>query len=151
MPVSPPWSTSTIFLLNFLRENQRQTLSEKSTDRSRCLVLYASKTSPQKGKGANPAAGGTKHGAGNGARTRDTKLGKLVLYQLSYARVTQVIYNLFWGLSNLFRMDSVKPENRRSGFQKRFDCDISQTIEPEGRLLRIEPSFCRQKVFVLEK
>jgi hypothetical protein len=27
-------------------------------------------------------------------------------------------------LSNLFRMDSVKPENRRSGFQKRFDCDI---------------------------
>jgi hypothetical protein len=26
------------------------------------------------------------HGAGNGARTRDTKLGKLVLYQLSYAR-----------------------------------------------------------------
>ncbi len=27
-----------------------------------------------------------KVGAGNGARTRDTKLGKLVLYQLSYAR-----------------------------------------------------------------
>jgi hypothetical protein len=26
-------------------------------------------------------------GAGNGIRTRDTKLGKLVLYQLSYARV----------------------------------------------------------------
>ena len=25
-------------------------------------------------------------GAGNGDRTRDTKLGKLVLYQLSYAR-----------------------------------------------------------------
>ena len=25
-------------------------------------------------------------GAGNGNRTRDTKLGKLVLYQLSYAR-----------------------------------------------------------------
>ena len=25
-------------------------------------------------------------GAGNGTRTRDTKLGKLVLYQLSYAR-----------------------------------------------------------------
>ncbi len=25
-------------------------------------------------------------GAGNGVRTRDTKLGKLVLYQLSYAR-----------------------------------------------------------------
>ncbi len=27
-------------------------------------------------------------GAGNGIRTRDTKLGKLVLYQLSYARST---------------------------------------------------------------
>jgi hypothetical protein len=27
-------------------------------------------------------------------------------------------------LSNLFRMDSVKRENRRSGFQKRFHCDI---------------------------
>ncbi len=26
------------------------------------------------------------HGAGNEIRTRDTKLGKLVLYQLSYAR-----------------------------------------------------------------
>ncbi len=26
-------------------------------------------------------------GAGNGARTRDPKLGKLVLYQLSYARI----------------------------------------------------------------
>ena len=26
-------------------------------------------------------------GAGNGARTRDLKLGKLALYQLSYARV----------------------------------------------------------------
>ena len=25
-------------------------------------------------------------GAGDGVRTRDTKLGKLVLYQLSYAR-----------------------------------------------------------------
>ena len=27
-----------------------------------------------------------RNGAGNGVRTRDTKLGKLVLYQLSYAR-----------------------------------------------------------------
>ena len=139
------------FLVEFLERKPEAKIIKKSTDRSRCLALYASKTSPQKGKRATPAINGTKHGAGNGARTRDTKLGKLVLYQLSYARVTQVIYNLFWGLSNLFRMDSVKPENRRSGFQKRFDCDISQTIEPEECLLRIEPSFCRQKVFVLEK
>ena len=31
-------------------------------------------------------ATGRVHGAGNGTRTRDTELGKLVLYQLSYAR-----------------------------------------------------------------
>jgi hypothetical protein len=34
--------------------------------------------------GANRLGPGA--GAGNGIRTRDTKLGKLVLYQLSYAR-----------------------------------------------------------------
>ena len=28
-----------------------------------------------------------KNGAGNGVRTRDLKLGKLALYQLSYARI----------------------------------------------------------------
>ncbi len=32
-------------------------------------------------------------GAGDGSRTRDTKLGKLVLYQLSYARV-ELIYTI---------------------------------------------------------
>ena len=49
---------------------------------------------PRKGKRANPALSGT-HGAGNGARTRDTKLGKLVLYHLSYTRFDQSIYILF--------------------------------------------------------
>ena len=29
-------------------------------------------------------------GAGNGVRTRDPKLGKLVLYQLSYARLNEL-------------------------------------------------------------
>jgi hypothetical protein len=38
-------------------------------------------------KGIRPSHGKT-HGAGNGGRTRDFKLGKLVLYQLSYARST---------------------------------------------------------------
>jgi hypothetical protein len=33
-------------------------------------------------------------GAGNGIRTRDTKLGKLVLYQLSYARSTNIFNKL---------------------------------------------------------
>ena len=32
-----------------------------------------------------------KNGAGDGFRTRDPKLGKLVLYQLSYARFSKVI------------------------------------------------------------
>lgn len=32
-----------------------------------------------------------KDGAGDGSRTRDPKLGKLVLYQLSYARFLKVI------------------------------------------------------------
>ncbi len=36
-------------------------------------------------KGIGPLKGKTA-GAGNGVRTRDHKLGKLVLYQLSYAR-----------------------------------------------------------------
>ncbi len=33
-----------------------------------------------------PARPGATDGAGNGGRTRDLKLGKLALYQLSYAR-----------------------------------------------------------------
>ncbi len=33
-----------------------------------------------------PALFITKNGAGNGTRTRDPQLGKLMLYQLSYAR-----------------------------------------------------------------
>ena len=42
-------------------------------------------------KGIRPSHGKT-HGAGNGGRTRDFKLGKLVLYQLSYARSTVSIH-----------------------------------------------------------
>jgi hypothetical protein len=45
--------------------------------------LLKSSRQPQKGYQAAPKIMG---GAGNGDRTRDTKLGKLVLYQLSYAR-----------------------------------------------------------------
>jgi hypothetical protein len=32
-----------------------------------------------------------KNGAGDGVRTRDPKLGKLVLYQLSYARFRKTL------------------------------------------------------------
>ena len=35
------------------------------------------------------------YGAGNGVRTRDTKLGKLVLYQLSYARAIFLIHGTY--------------------------------------------------------
>ncbi len=34
-------------------------------------------------------------GAGDGDRTRDTKLGKLVLYQLSYTRSTNELYGMY--------------------------------------------------------
>ncbi len=46
---------------------------------------------PKSTKGQDPPQKGNYRsnqvGAGNGIRTRDTKLGKLVLYQLSYARL----------------------------------------------------------------
>ena len=35
------------------------------------------------------------YGAGNGVRTRDPKLGKLVLYQLSYARTIFLIQKMY--------------------------------------------------------
>ncbi len=38
-------------------------------------------------------------GADNGVRTRDTKLGKLVLYQLSYVRLKKEQYTFFSYLS----------------------------------------------------
>jgi hypothetical protein len=67
---------------------------------------------PKSPKGQDPPQKGNycsnQVGAGNGIRTRDTKLGKLVLYQLSYARLKNNIImktgdnvNLyfFWGFS----------------------------------------------------
>ena len=36
------------------------------------------------------------YGAGNGDRTRGLKLGKLALYQLSYARLTIMIKEESW-------------------------------------------------------
>ena len=49
-----------------------------------------------------------KDGAGDGSRTRDPKLGKLVLYQLSYARFLNVIIT-----AGIY---VVNPENRRFKF-----------------------------------
>jgi hypothetical protein len=56
---------------------------------------------------ANRLAAGA--GAGNGIRTRDTKLGKLVLYQLSYARLTN-IYRKIQGKSQ--GISSLGPQSR---------------------------------------
>jgi hypothetical protein len=41
--------------------------------------------------GAKPGWSEPLSGAGNGARTRDIKLGKLALYQLSYARISKSV------------------------------------------------------------
>ena len=43
-------------------------------------------------------------GAGNGIRTRDTELGKLVLYQLSYARPHSLLSNDPYGMSSFSRV-----------------------------------------------
>ena len=45
-------------------------------------------------KGSRPKR--PENGAGNGVRTRDTKLGKLVLYQLSYARPVPFVLSLLY-------------------------------------------------------
>ena len=88
-----PVSHATVYLNNLLIE-----LFEKKTKGKDCrknpLIEAdawsacggARTTLPQKGKRANPPTA-DKNGAGNGIRTRDTKLGKLVLCQLSYARL----------------------------------------------------------------
>jgi hypothetical protein len=44
-----------------------------------------------------------KTGAGNETRTRDIKLGKLALYQLSYARISQLYYQSIECLSITFK------------------------------------------------
>jgi hypothetical protein len=41
-------------------------------------------------------------GAGNGVRTRDPRLGKPMLYQLSYARPNEFLFN-FKALDNFLR------------------------------------------------
>ena len=41
----------------------------------------------------------SKFGAGNGVRTRDIKLGKLALYQLSYARLPETMVSQKHGVT----------------------------------------------------
>jgi hypothetical protein len=44
----------------------------------------------------DPAARGLRTGAGNETRTRDPDLGKVVLYQLSYSRISIVVKMEAW-------------------------------------------------------
>src|SRR5262245_48109175 len=48
--------------------------------------LQTTRRAPPEGRTGAPRVA-VNNGAGNGVRTRDLKLGKLALYQLSYARV----------------------------------------------------------------
>jgi hypothetical protein len=54
-------------------------------------ITTLTKSSPNKINGTKSAILPFKDGAGNETRTRDIKLGKLALYQLSYARISGTI------------------------------------------------------------
>ena len=55
------------------------------------------------GSGTTGGLAASGSGAGNGIRTRDTKLGKLVLYQLSYARTSLFLANFPGLVKAIFR------------------------------------------------
>ena len=83
----------TSFAADFIREQSmgNSKINTKPAIRSKSATLL-NMTDNLK-KGIRPSHGKS-HGAGNGGRTRDFKLGKLVLYQLSYARSTVSIHLL---------------------------------------------------------
>jgi hypothetical protein len=90
-------------------------------------------------------------GAGNGARTRDTELGKLVLYQLSYARTyNEFIPNgesivKFFVISMIsihlvLRNADLFPENAVSKATRRVDsggCPPEPPADPDVQISRI--------------
>ena len=54
-------------------------------------------------------------GAGNGVRTRDPQLGKLMLYQLSYSRnFAQIVYVRVGGLSILLESLAASSSDRKT-------------------------------------
>jgi hypothetical protein len=88
--------------LSLYRENQRHKLSANPLIKAYAWLPARTRHRLKKGKGHTLCD--TKSGAGNGVRTRDTKLGKLVLYQLSYARLsfTKQIIPVFSSCQTLF-------------------------------------------------
>ena len=66
-------------------------------------------------KSAESSRSGPKTGAGDGIRTRDPELGKLVLYQLSYTRNSPILaLPAAAGKNNLFQCKIRPVDNRRS-------------------------------------
>ena len=61
------------------------------------------------------------YGAGNGARTRGIKLGKLALYQLSYARMDNILKDSWYEI-NIFQ------KKRRQSTEKKIESDICHLI-----------------------
>ena len=85
----PEWSRfrfhSNQPLLNFTSRSNGKSLNHVELARrgdAASPELWATKASP----GEHPGDQDTTYGAGNGTRTRDPQLGKLMLYQLSYSR-----------------------------------------------------------------
>jgi hypothetical protein len=81
----------TSFAADFICEQSmgKSKINTKPAVRSKSANLL--NTADNLKKGIRPSYGKI-YGAGNGGRTRDFKLGKLVLYQLSYARSTVSIH-----------------------------------------------------------
>ena len=61
-------------------------LADRMVQKKKPAAPDATKTRPMRRAGDNPLIPGAINGAGNGSRTRDLRLGKPTLYQLSYAR-----------------------------------------------------------------
>jgi hypothetical protein len=81
------------------------------------------------------AARGGRSGAGNGVRTRDIQLGKLTLYQLSYARIADQQYN-----QSAARRQSAGRPGRRHG-RVLSGGERPRTRGPGSRVWTSDPSF----------
>ena len=89
-----PVSRATVYLNNLLIDFLRKKTKGKDYRKNPLIEADAwlrrrwsqNDIAPKREKGESRRRRDT-NGAGNGTRTRGTKLGKLVLYQLSYARL----------------------------------------------------------------
>lgn len=89
------------------------------------------------------------HGAGDGGRTRDTKLGKLVLYQLSYARpLTLIILHFMVCYKNLssFFMRRALSQKRAGAVKSDPQRGLAPQVPSLGGIFAF-PEFRRQLLF----